>query len=39
VVARQDQESNKTIREVEERRRIRRSREKIDGSVAEDEKT
>ena len=35
----QDQERSKTVREVEERSLIRRSRGKIDGRVVEDEKT
>jgi hypothetical protein len=38
VVARQDQESNKIVQEVEERRQIERSRGKTDGITAEDEK-
>jgi hypothetical protein len=38
VVAQKDQESNKIVREVEERSHIRRSRGKTDGRVAKDEK-
>jgi hypothetical protein len=38
VVVRQDQERRKIVREVEERRQIRKSRRNTDGRVAEDEK-